>query len=231
MSYQAIQEECYEANLQLPEFGLVDLTFGNVSVIDRGSGVFGIKPSGVDYTKLKPQDIVLVDLEGKQLSGTMRPSSDTPTHRRLFQGFTSIRSVVHTHSRNAVAFAQAGRGIPCFGTTHADYFYGEVPVTRPMTAEEIQSAYELETANVIVERFENIDPTEVCAVLVHSHGPFVWGSSGKKAVENALALEIVAEMALKTLQLNPHTQPVSTSLLDKHFLRKHGTNSYYGQEA
>jgi L-ribulose-5-phosphate 4-epimerase len=231
MSYQDIQEECYEANLQLPEFGLVDLTFGNVSVIDRGSGVFGIKPSGVDYTKLKPQDIVLVDLEGKQLSGTMRPSSDTPTHRRLFQGFTSIRSVVHTHSRNAVAFAQAGRGIPCFGTTHADYFYGEVPVTRPMTAEEIQSAYELETANVIVERFENIDPTEVCAVLVHSHGPFVWGSSGKKAVENALALEIVAEMALKTLQLNPQTQPVSTPLLDKHFLRKHGTNAYYGQEA
>ena len=158
MSYQAIQEECYEANLQLPKFGLVDLTFGNVSVIDRGSGVFGIKPSGVDYTKLKPEDIVLVDLEGKQVSGTMRPSSDTPTHRRLFQGFESIRAVVHTHSRNAVSFAQAGKAIPCLGTTHADYFYGEVPVTRPMTPEEVHSAYEWETGNVIVERFRDLDP-------------------------------------------------------------------------
>jgi L-ribulose-5-phosphate 4-epimerase len=229
MSYQAIQEECYEANLRLPEFGLVDLTFGNVSVIDRGSGVFGIKPSGVDYTKLKPEDIVLVDLEGKQVSGTMRPSSDTPTHRRLFQKFTRIRAVVHTHSRNAVSFAQAGKAIPCLGTTHADYFYGEVPVTRPMTPEEIRSAYEWETGNVIVERFHNLDPEQVSAVLVHGHGPFAWGPSGAKAVENALALEIVAEMTMKALQINPTANPISQALLDKHFLRKHGPGAYYGQ--
>jgi L-ribulose-5-phosphate 4-epimerase len=159
----------------------------------------------------------------------LRPSSDTPTHCRLFQAFTGIRSIVHTHSRNAVAFAQAGRGIPCLGTTHADYFYGEVPVTRPMTAEEIQSAYERETANVIVERFNDLDPKRVCAVLVHSHGPFVWGPSGKKAVENAFALEIIAEMALKAIQLNPQVQPISSYLLGKHFLRKHGPASYYAK--
>ena len=229
MSYKAIQEECYEANLQLPQFGLVDLTFGNVSVIDRESGIFGIKPSGVDYTKLTAADIVLIDLEGKQVAGTMRPSSDTPTHRRLFQAFTGVRAVVHTHSRNAVSFAQAGKAIPCFGTTHADYFYGEVPVTRPMTPGEVQSAYEWETGNVIVERFQNLNPEQVSAVLVHGHGPFAWGPSGAKAVENALALEIVAEMALKTLQINPSANPISQALLDKHFLRKHGSGAYYGQ--
>jgi L-ribulose-5-phosphate 4-epimerase len=229
MNYQAIQEECYEANLQLPKFGLVDLTFGNVSVIDRDSGIFGIKPSGVDYTKLTPNDIVLVDLEGTQVSGAMRPSSDTPTHRRLFQAFARIRSVVHTHSRNAVAFAQAGAPIPCLGTTHADYFYGEVPVTRPMTPEEIQSAYEWETGNVIVERFRNLDPEHVGAVLVHGHGPFAWGPSGAKAVENALALEIIAEMAMKALHINPAATPISQALLNKHFLRKHGPEAYYGQ--
>ena len=229
MSYQAIQDECYEANLQLPKFGLVDLTFGNVSVIDRESGVFGIKPSGVDYVKLKPEDIVLIDLEGNQVSGTLRPSSDTPTHRRLFQAFSSIRSVVHTHSRNAVSFAQARKPIPCFGTTHADYFYGEVPITRPMTPPEIQSAYEWETGNVIVERFENLDPEQICAVLVSGHGPFAWGPSGAKAVENALALEIVAEMAWKALLINPTANPISQALLEKHFLRKHGSGAYYGQ--
>jgi L-ribulose-5-phosphate 4-epimerase len=229
-NYDEIKEECYQANLLLPEFKLIDLTFGNVSVAEPGRRVFAIKPSGVDYNTMKADDMVVVDFEEKIIEGSLRPSSDTPTHCRLFQAFEGIRSVAHTHSRNAVAFAQAGRAIPCFGTTHADYFYGEVPVTRPMTAEEIQSAYELETANVIVERFENIDPTQVCAVLVHSHGPFVWGPSGKKAVENAVALEIIAEMALKALQLNPHAQPVSTPLLNKHFLRKHGTNAYYGQK-
>ena len=229
MSYKTIQEECYEANLQLPQFGLVDLTFGNVSVIDRESGIFGIKPSGVDYTKLTAADIVLIDLEGKQVAGTMRPSSDTPTHRRLFQAFTGVRAVVHTHSRNAVSFAQAGKAIPCFGTTHADYFYGEVPVTRPMTPEEIQSAYEWETGNVIVERFQNLNPEQVSAVLVYGHGPFAWGPSGAKGVENALALEIVAEMALKALQINPSASPISQALLDKHFLRKHGSGAYYGQ--
>jgi L-ribulose-5-phosphate 4-epimerase len=175
--------------------------------------------------------MVVVSFEGDAVEGSFRPSSDTPTHRRLFQAFQGIRSVVHTHSRNAVAFAQAGKGIPCFGTTHADYFYGEVPVTRPMTAEEVQSAYEWETGNVIVERFANLDPTEICAVLVHSHGPFTWGSSGKKAVENAFALEIVAEMARKALVLNPDLQPVPKHLLDKHYKRKHGSVAYYGQPA
>ena len=228
-SYREIKAECYEANLLLPEYRLIDLTFGNVSIADHARGVFAIKPSGVDYRRMKAEEMVVTDFEGKIVEGSLRPSSDTPTHCRLFQAFQGIRSIVHTHSRNAGAFAQAGRGIPCFGTTHADYFYGEVPVTRPMTAEEIQSAYELETANVIIERFKNLDPTLVCAVLVYGHGPFVWGPSGKKAVENALALEIVAEMALKTLQLNPGMAPIPQPLLDKHFLRKHGANAYYGQ--
>jgi len=229
--YRDLQEECFEANLLLPEYKLIDLTFGNVSVGDPARGVFAIKPSGVDYTKLSAADMVIVDFEGKIVHGSLRPSSDTPTHQRLFQAFTGIRSVVHTHSRNAVAFAQAGRGIPCLGTTHADYFYGEVPVTRPMTAEEVQTAYEWETGNVIVERFANLDPHEVCAVLVHSHGPFVWGPSGKKAVESAFALEIVAEMAMKAFQLNPNVQPVPQHLLDKHYKRKHGATAYYGQKS
>ena len=228
-NYDRIKAECYEANLLLPELKLIDLTFGNVSVADREQGVFAIKPSGVDYTQLSEVDIVVVDMEGRAVEGTLRPSSDTPTHRRLFQAFPGIRAVVHSHSRNAVAFAQAGRGIPCLGTTHADYFYGEVPVTRPMTPEEVRSAYEWETGNVIVERFRGIDPAEVSAVLVHGHGPFVWGPSGKKAVENALALEIVAEMALKTLQLDPHALSIEKHLLDKHYLRKHGADAYYGQ--
>ena len=233
-TYQSLKEECYEANLLLPEYRLIDLTFGNVSVGDPSRGVFAIKPSGVDYTLMKADDMVIVDFEeGKVVEGKLRFSSDTPTHRRLFQAFDGIRSVVHTHSRNAVAFAQAGRGIPCLGTTHSDYFYGEVPVTRPMTPQEIQSAYEWETGNVIVERFEKatppLDPTQICAVLVYSHGPFVWGPSGKKAVENAFALEIVAEMAMKAMQLNPGVEPVQQALLDKHFLRKHGATAYYGQ--
>ncbi len=229
MNIHDIQEECYEANLLLPKYGLVDLTFGNVSVLDRDGGVFGIKPSGVDYAKLTPADIVLVDLDGQQVGGTLRPSSDTPTHLRLFQAFPDIRAVVHTHSRHATAFAQAGRGIPCLGTTHADYFHGEVPVTRPMTPLEIAGAYEWETGNVIIERFRDLDPAQISAVLVHGHGPFAWGPSGAKAVEIALALELVAEMTLKALQLNPAANPISQDLLDKHFLRKHGPAAYYGQ--
>jgi L-ribulose-5-phosphate 4-epimerase len=228
-SYDGIKAECYEANLLLPEFKLIDLTFGNVSVADHDQGVFAIKPSGVDYIHLTESDIVVIDMEGTIVEGAMRPSSDTPTHRRLFQAFSGIRSIVHTHSRNAVAFAQAGRGIPCFGTTHADYFYGEVPVTRPMTPEEVRSAYEWETGNVIVERFKDLDPIAVSAVLVLGHAPFVWGPSGKKAIENAVALEIIAEMALKTLTLDPHAPPVEQHLLDKHYLRKHGADAYYGQ--
>jgi L-ribulose-5-phosphate 4-epimerase len=228
-AYRDLKQECFEANLALPKFGLVDLTFGNVSVIDRARGVFGIKPSGVEYARLQPDDIVLIDLEGKQVEGTLRPSSDTATHRCLFRAFPGIGAVVHTHSRNAVAFAQAGRGIPCLGTTHADYFFGEVPVTRPMTTKDISGAYEWETGKVIVERFQELDPEQIPAVLVHGHGPFAWGSNGPKAVENAFALEIVAEMALKALQINPQAEGISRSLLEKHFLRKHGASASYGQ--
>jgi L-ribulose-5-phosphate 4-epimerase len=229
MTNDQLQQECYEANLQLPKLGLVDLTFGNVSVLDRESGIFAIKPSGVAYEDLTPEGMVLIDLEGKQVGGVMRPSSDTPTHRRLFQAFPAIRSVVHTHSRHAVSFAQAGKGIPCLGTTHADYFYGEVPVTRAMSLEEIQGDYEWETGHVIVERFHDLDPNEIGAVLVHGHGPFTWGPTTAKAVENALALEIVAEMAQKVLTINPAATPISQALLDRHFLRKHGSGAYYGQ--
>ena len=229
--YHDLKSECYEANLLLPQYKLIDLTFGNVSVGDPARGVFAIKPSGVDYAVMKADDMVVVDFEGRIVEGTLRPSSDTPTHRRLFQAFAGIRSVVHTHSRNATAFAQAGRGIPCLGTTHCDYFNGEVPVTRALTAGEVQSDYEWETGNVIVERFRDLNPLEIPAVLVKNHGPFVWGPSGRKAVESAFALEIVAEMAMKALQLNPNAEPVPAYLLDKHFQRKHGTGAYYGQPA
>jgi len=229
MVYRDIKAECYQANLLLPAYKLIDLTFGNVSVADHDQAVFAIKPSGVDYTSLMESDIVVVDFEGQIVDGSLRPSSDTPTHRRLYQAFTGVRSIVHTHSRNAVAFAQAGIGLPCLGTTHADYFYGEVPVTRSMTPEETGSDYEWETGNVIVERLQQLDPMQICAVLVRNHGPFVWGPNAAKAVEHAYALEIVAEMALKTLQLNPRAQSISQPLLDKHFLRKHGSDAYYGQ--
>jgi len=227
--YQDLKEECYEANLLLPKYQLIDLTFGNVSVGDRARAVFAIKPSGVDYAVMKADDMVVVDFEGAIVEGTLRPSSDTPTHRCLFRAFEGIRSVVHTHSRNAVAFAQAGRGIPCMGTTHSDYFYGEVPVTRAMTPDEVGGDYEWETGNVVVARFRGIDPLQIPAVLVRNHGPFTWGPSGKKAVETAFALEIVAEMAMKAIRLNPAAGPVPPYLLDKHYLRKHGAGAYYGQ--
>lgn len=231
MNYQDIREECCEANWALPKTGLVDLTFGNVSVLDANAGVFAIKPSGVDYAALRPEDMVIVDLKGEVVDGKLRYSSDTPTHRRLFLAFAEagVRSVVHTHSRCAVAFAQAGREIPCLGTTHADHFYGAVPVTRPMTPEEIQGAYEWETGNVIVERFQGLNPMDFPAVLVNGHGPFAWNVSGTKAVEYAYALEVVADMALKTFSLSADHAGISRPLLDKHFLRKHGSNAYYGQ--
>ena len=227
--FDAICEECCAANAALPAAGLVDLTFGNVSVCDRGSGVFAIKPSGVMYDKLTPDDMVVLDMDGKLVEGALRPSSDTPTHRRLFLAFEGIRSVVHTHSRHAVAFAQAGREIPLLGTTHADYFRGAVPVTRALTAKEIASDYEWETGNVIAERFASLDPSEIPAVLVRNHGPFVWGPSGEKAVETATALEIIAQMALHALQLDPSAPAPAAGLIDKHFLRKHGPSAYYGQ--
>ncbi len=231
MKYRHIREECCEANRALPTTGLVDLTFGNVSVCDPDLGVFAIKPSGVPYAQLTPADMVIVDLEGKVVEGPLKPSSDTPTHRRLYLAFAhaGVRSVVHTHSRCAVAFAQAGREIPCVGTTHADYFRGPVPVTRALTAGEIQTEYEWNTGQVIVQRFANLRPLEVPAVLVRHHGPFCWGASSAHALECAEALEICADMALKTLALEPPIHALPQALLDKHFLRKHGPGAYYGQ--
>ena len=231
MSFKALKEECCEANVALPRTGLVDLTFGNVSVFDADDGVFAIKPSGVAYDELTPGDMVVVDLEGKVVEGGLKPSSDTPTHRCLFRAFgeAGVRSVVHTHSRCAVAFAQAARAIPCLGTTHADHFHGAVPVTRAMTAAEIQGDYEWATGEVIVERFAEVDPMDIPAVLVRGHGPFAWNISGAKAVEYAHALEIAADMALKTLSLAADAPALDRALLDKHFLRKHGKGAYYGQ--
>jgi len=227
--FQAIREECCAANIELPATGLVDLTFGNVSVFDPEMGVFAIKPSGISYQELTPDKMVLVDLEGKLVQSGLRPSSDTPTHRRLFLAFPGIRSVVHTHSRSAVAFAQARRAIPLLGTTHADYFHGDVPVTRELNEAEIQGDYEWETGNVIVERFASLDPHEIPAVLVCNHGPFTWGPSAAKAVENARALEIVAQMAHQTLSINLSASRPAPALIEKHFFRKHGPGAYYGQ--
>jgi len=232
MKYRDIREECCEANRALPATRLVDLTFGNVSVCDSDLGVFAIKPSGVPYGELTPAEMVIVDLDGKVVEGPLKPSSDTPTHRRLYLAFAQagVRAVVHTHSRCAVAFAQAGRDIPCIGTTHADFFHGPVPVTRVLTAGEVQVDYEWNTGLVIVQRFANIRPMEVPAVLVRGHGPFCWGGSGAQAVECAQALEICADMALKTLALDPMIHSLPQALLDKHFLRKHGPGAYYGQQ-
>lgn len=227
--YQHLREECLRANLDLPKTGLVDLTFGNVSVADPERRVFAIKPSGVTYEDLRAEHMVILDFEGNIIEGNLRPSSDAPTHRCLFLNFPGIRSVVHTHSRSAVAFAQAAIDLPCLGTTHCDYFHGPVPVTREMTPEEVAGEYEWETGQVIVERFNGLDPLEVPAILVRNHGPFAWGPSATKAVETALALEIVADMALKTLSLNPAAAAAPAHLLDKHFFRKHGPGAYYGQ--
>jgi L-ribulose-5-phosphate 4-epimerase len=229
MSYQSLKEECLAANLDLPKTGLVDLTFGNVSVADPERRVFAIKPSGVSYTELRAEHLVVLDFEGNVIEGELRPSSDTPTHRCLYLYFAGIRSVVHTHSRNAVAFAQAGRDLPCLGTTHCDYFNGPVPVTRTMTPAEVAGDYEWETGKVIVERFAGINPPDVPAVLVRNHGPFTWGPSGAKAVETAIALEIVADMAIKTFAIHPAAPPAPAHLLQKHFFRKHGPSAYYGQ--
>lgn len=226
-----LKEACVEANQALPASGLVDLTFGNVSVLDPDLGVFAIKPSGVAYSELTPQDIPIIDLDGERVEGGLQPSSDTPTHRHLFQVFAArgIHAIVHTHSRRAVAFASAGLSIPCLNTTHADYFHGPVPITRAMTEEEITSQYEWQTGRVIAECFAHLDPTTIPAVLVHHHGPFAWGATPAKAVENAIALEIVADMAASALSLNASASPIARHLLDKHFLRKHGDTAYYGQ--
>jgi L-ribulose-5-phosphate 4-epimerase len=225
-----LKRQCLEANLALPRLGLIHMTFGNVSVIDRGAGIFAIKPSGVSYDTMTADDMVLVDLKGKTVGGVLRPSSDTPTHLRLYQQYDVIGAIVHTHSTHATAFAQAGRPVPCFGTTHADFFRGEVPVTRPLTQEEIDGDYETETGNVIIERLRDLDPAAMPAILAYGHGPFAWGPTAAKAVENAHALELVAQMALATLALNPDCPQLPAYHVDKHFLRKHGKNAYYGQK-
>jgi L-ribulose-5-phosphate 4-epimerase len=227
-----LKREAYEANLALAEYGLIHLTFGNASAIDRSKGIFAIKPSGVAYAALRPADMVLVDLAGKRVEGKLNPSSDTPTHRRLFGAFKKIGGIVHTHSTHATAFAQAGHPIPNLGTTHSDYFNGDVPVTRKLTSIEISGAYEAETGSVIVERFraDDLDPLDCPAVLVNRHAPFTWGATVADAVETALALECVAEMALLSLKLEPRLAPIEPELLARHFKRKHGAGAYYGQK-
>jgi L-ribulose-5-phosphate 4-epimerase len=227
--FDELKREAYEANIALPRHGLINLTFGNASAIDRSKAVFAIKPSGVEYAALKPDDMVIVDLEGRTVEGTLNPSSDTPTHRRLFLAFTAIGGVVHTHSSYATAFAQAGRPIPIFGTTHADYFNGAVPVTRKMTPEEIAGAYEWETGAVIVERMRSLKPEHCPGILVNRHAPFAWGPTAPKAVESAVAIECIAHMAFVSLQLAPGLEPIEGELLGKHFKRKHGPGAYYGQ--
>lgn len=225
-----LKREACEANRLLPAFGLVDLNFGNASAIDRVRGVVAIKPSGVDYERLRPVDMVLVDLDGNVVEGRLRPSSDTPTHLELYRGFPAIGGVVHTHSRCATSFAQAAVPLPALGTTHADFFHGPVPVTRALRRREIAGAYELETGKVILEAFDGLDPLEIPAVLVRGHGPFAWGGTAAKAVENAVALELCADLAMQTLQLRPGQKALPRELLDRHFLRKHGDKAYYGQE-
>ncbi|MBQ2888183.1 MAG: L-ribulose-5-phosphate 4-epimerase [Firmicutes bacterium] len=228
---EQLKEQVLQANLLLPKHGLVTFTWGNVRGIDRESGLVVIKPSGVEYDGMQAADMVVVDLDGNVVEGHYKPSSDTPSHLELYKAFAGIGGVVHTHSRWATSFAQAGRGIPAFGTTQGDYFYGEIPCTRKMTAAEIGGEYEKETGTVMIETFtaRGIDPVQVPAVLVHSHGPFAWGKDAMEAVHNAVVLEEVAFMALQALTLNPGLQPMQQELLDKHYLRKHGAGAYYGQ--
>ena len=228
---EALKQTVFEANLLLPKHNLVTFTWGNVSGVDREKGLMVIKPSGVEYDTMTADDMVVVDLKtGKKVEGDLNPSSDTDTHVVLYNAFPEIGGIVHTHSRWATSFAQAGRGIPALGTTHGDYFYGEIPCTRKMTPDEIGGKYELETGNVIVETFKDKQPNDIPAVLVHSHGPFTWGTDPKNAVHNAVVLEEVAFMAWHALQMRPDLPPMQQELLDKHYLRKHGANAYYGQK-
>ncbi len=229
---EQLKETVFKANLALPKHHLVTFTWGNVSGIDREKEVIVIKPSGLEYFEMRSKDMVVVDFDGNIVEGDLRPSSDTATHLALYNAFPHIGGIVHTHSTVATSWAQAGKPIPAYGTTQADYFYGEIPCTRPMTEDEINGKYELETGNVIVECFQsrNIDPMQIPGVLVHSHAPFAWGEDPQNAVHNAVVLEEVAKMAWKTLSINPNTKPMDQTLLDRHFLRKHGKNAYYGQK-
>ena len=228
---EELKKRVYEANMLLPKHGLVTFTWGNVSEIDRESGFFVIKPSGVDYDKLTPEDMVVMDLEGNKVEGKYKPSSDTPTHLELYKAFSEIGGIVHTHSSYATSWAQAGRSIPCYGTTHADYIYGEVPCVRCLTKEEIDSAYETNTGLLIIDVFRkmNKDVMAVPCVLCKNHGPFAWGKDANEAVHNAVVLEEVAKMAYRCETINPDVKPAPQELQDKHYYRKHGANAYYGQ--
>lgn len=228
---EQLKKEVYEANMELPKRGLVTYTWGNVSGIDRESGLFVIKPSGVDYEKLSPEDMVVLDLEGNVVEGKYRPSSDTATHLELYKKYPEIGGVVHTHSPWATSWAQAAREIPCYGTTHADYFYGNIPCARNLTKEEIDAGYEKNTGVVIIETFETagINPMHTPGVLCANHGPFTWGKDAHEAVHNSVVLEEVAKMAARAEQINPQLKTAPQEMQDKHFFRKHGANAYYGQ--
>lgn len=226
---EELKQLVYEANMELPARGLITYTWGNVSGIDREKSLFVIKPSGVDYENLHPEDMVVMDLNGNKVEGELKPSSDTPTHLELYKAFPEIGGVVHTHSPWAASWAQAGRSIPCYGTTHADYFYGEIPCARSLTLEEIETGYETNTGKVIIETFTEKNPSYVPGVLCANHGPFTWGKDAKEAVHNAVVLEEVAKMACRTEMLRPGVQEAPQVIRDKHFMRKHGPNAYYGQ--
>ena len=228
---EELKKKVYEANMELPRRGLVTYTWGNVSGIDREAGLFVIKPSGVDYETMKWEDMVVMDLEGNRVEGTYRPSSDTPTHLELYKRYPEIGGIVHTHSPEATSWAQAGRSIPLYGTTHADYFFGEIPCARSLTKEEIDEAYEKNTGLVIIETFDSkgLNPMYTPGVLCTNHGPFTWGKDAAEAVHNAVVLEEVAKMALKTELINPEVKQAPDCIRDKHFFRKHGANAYYGQ--
>ncbi|GAA0832327.1 MULTISPECIES: L-ribulose-5-phosphate 4-epimerase [Marinomonas] len=229
--YQALKERVLKANLQLPEYGLVTFTWGNVSEIDREKGVIAIKPSGVEYKNMNADDIVVIDLEGNRLEGTLNPSSDTQTHIELYKAFPNIGGIVHTHSRHATVWAQAGLDIPALGTTHADYFYGDIPCTRPLSAAEIATDYEKNTGLVIIEEFNQrgLDAMAIPGAVISGHAPFSWGKDAFDAVHNAVVLEEVSAMAIATRSLNLEIK-VQEELLDKHYMRKHGKNAYYGQK-
>ncbi|MBR1828921.1 MAG: L-ribulose-5-phosphate 4-epimerase [Atopobiaceae bacterium] len=229
MDFKELRERVYEANMALPKHGLVVLTWGNASELDRERGLFAIKPSGVPYEDLSPSNMVICDLDGTVVEGDLRPSSDMPTHAELYRSFENVGGVVHTHSNWAVSWAQAGRSIPCYGTTHADYFFGSIPCVRGLTKEEVDGDYELNTGKVIVEGFEGIDPIAVPGVLVRNHGPFTWGKDAAQAVYHAVVLEEVAMMAIRTEMVKMDVEPAPQCLQDRHFLRKHGPNAYYGQ--
>ena len=226
---EKLKQQVYEANMLLPKYGLVTFTWGNVSGIDREKGLFVIKPSGVEYDKLTPEDMVVMDLDGNRVEGKYKPSSDTPTHLELYRAFENIGGIVHTHSSYATSWAQSGRNIPCYGTTHADYIYGDVPCLRCLTKREIDEAYETNTGLLIVDYFKNKDYNAVPAVLCKNHGPFTWGKDAHEAVHNAVVLEEVAKMAYRTELINHEVRPAPKELQDKHYYRKHGKDAYYGQ--